>query len=259
MLGDAGGQPVTELSVAVEPLKLVVRAGHLKRGSSDLRDARQRRRSAWVEQPRAAPHERYQEELGLRVQVERQYRAVAVRLSVTARSRSRGRCRGHGCRRPPVPARDGDCNLQPVIEHRARADHRGPCVHKPPSRRITVPLHAWQTYPVPVACHVQSVRLADVGDPCPLRGRRDHPGPPGQSPPSGNRQVHFWAPTEYQLATVGKPEDLARRGTHMRGHRPSLGTGPYGGHPRIRGWRGSIRIRLAPDGETPNTIVGASP
>jgi len=113
MLGDARGQPVMELGVAVEPLKLVVRAGHLECGPGDLRDARQRRRGARVEQPRAAPHERYQEELGLRVQVQRQDRAVAIRLSRSARDRPRS----HGRRRPPVPARDGDRDLQPVIEH----------------------------------------------------------------------------------------------------------------------------------------------
>ena len=90
VLRDAGGQPVAELGVAVEPLEFVVGAGHLKRGPGDLRDARQRRRGARVEQPRAAPHERYQEELGLRVQVERQYRAVAVHLPGAVRGRRHG-------------------------------------------------------------------------------------------------------------------------------------------------------------------------
>jgi len=115
VLGDASGQPVAEFGVAVEPLEFVMRAGRLQRGPGDLRDARQRRRGARVEQPRAAPHQRYQEELGLRVQVKRQHRAVAVRMARTVR----GRSRGHGSRGPPVPARDGDRNLQPVIEHRA--------------------------------------------------------------------------------------------------------------------------------------------
>jgi hypothetical protein len=41
MLGDAGGQPVAELGVAVEPLELVMRAGRLERRSGDLRGARQ--------------------------------------------------------------------------------------------------------------------------------------------------------------------------------------------------------------------------
>jgi hypothetical protein len=42
VLGDACRQPVTELLVGVEPLKLVVRAGDLERGSGDLWGARQR-------------------------------------------------------------------------------------------------------------------------------------------------------------------------------------------------------------------------
>jgi hypothetical protein len=42
VLGDAGGQPVAELGIVLEPLKLTVRAGHLKRGPGDLRGARQR-------------------------------------------------------------------------------------------------------------------------------------------------------------------------------------------------------------------------
>jgi hypothetical protein len=119
VLGDAGGQPVAELGVFVEALDFVVRVGDLKRCPGDLRDAGQRRGGARVEQPRAAPHQRYQEDLGLRVQVQRQHRAVAIRLPRSVRSRSRSRSRGHGRWGPPVPARDGDRNLQPVIEHRA--------------------------------------------------------------------------------------------------------------------------------------------
>ena len=42
VLGDAGGQPVAELRVVLEPLKLMVRSGHLKCGPGDLRGARQR-------------------------------------------------------------------------------------------------------------------------------------------------------------------------------------------------------------------------
>ena len=113
MLGDAGGQPVAELGVFVEPLEFVVRTGDLKRCPGNLRDAGQRRGGARVEQPRAAPHQRYQEDLGLRVQVQRQHRAVAIRLARTVRSRC------HGSWKPPVPAGDGDRNLEPVIEHRA--------------------------------------------------------------------------------------------------------------------------------------------
>jgi hypothetical protein len=42
VLGDAGGKPVAELGVIVEPVKLMVRPGDLKRGPGDLRGARQR-------------------------------------------------------------------------------------------------------------------------------------------------------------------------------------------------------------------------
>ena len=42
VLGDAGGQAVAELGVVLEPLKLMVRAGHLKRCPCDLRSTRQR-------------------------------------------------------------------------------------------------------------------------------------------------------------------------------------------------------------------------
>ncbi len=124
-----------------------------------------------------------------------------------------------------MPAGNRDRDLQPVVEHRARADHRGPCVHEPASRRVTVAFHARQPDPVPVARHVERVRLADVGDPGTLRGRRDHAGPPGQPPPSGDRQVHLRSSPEYQLAAFGEPDDLARRSTHMRGHQASLGSG----------------------------------
>jgi hypothetical protein len=41
VLGHAGGQAVTELGIAVEPLELVVRAGRLERGPGDLRRAGQ--------------------------------------------------------------------------------------------------------------------------------------------------------------------------------------------------------------------------
>ena len=42
VLGDAGGQPVPELGIVVEALKLMVRPGHLERGPGYLRDTRQR-------------------------------------------------------------------------------------------------------------------------------------------------------------------------------------------------------------------------
>jgi hypothetical protein len=114
VLGNAGGQAVTELGVAVEPLELMVRAGRLQGGPGDLRGARQRRRRARVGQPRPAPHQGHQEQLGLRVQVERQHGPVAVRLRLrlAARVRRRGG-------RPPVPAGNRDGYLQPVVEHRA--------------------------------------------------------------------------------------------------------------------------------------------
>lgn len=195
----------------------MVRAGHLKRGPGDLRGARQRRRRARVEQPWPAPHQRHQEKLGLRVEVERQHGAVAVRLRLAARLRRRGR--------PPVPARNGDRDLQPVVQHRARADHCCPCVHEPPPCRVAVALHPRQPDAVPVSRHVERVGLAYVGDPGAFRGRRDHPGPPGQPPSSGNRQVHLRSSPEYQLAAFGEPDDLARWGTHMRGHWASVGSG----------------------------------
>jgi hypothetical protein len=42
VLGDARGKPVAELRFGVEPLKLMVRPGYLKRGPGDLRGTRQR-------------------------------------------------------------------------------------------------------------------------------------------------------------------------------------------------------------------------
>jgi hypothetical protein len=144
-----------------------------------------------------------------------------------------------------VPAGNGDRDLQPVVQHRARADHCCPCVHEPPPRRVAVALHPRQPDTVPVSRHVERVGLAYVGDPGALRGRRDHPGPPGQPLPSRDRQVHLRSSPEYQLAAFGEPDDLARRGTHMRGHRASLGSGTGDGHPRIRGWRGRLVLRLA--------------
>jgi hypothetical protein len=78
VLGHPGREPVAELGVGVEPLELVVRARHLEGGPGDLGGARQRGGGARVEQPRPAPHQRDQEKLGHRVQVERQQRAVGV-------------------------------------------------------------------------------------------------------------------------------------------------------------------------------------
>jgi len=42
VLGDARRQPVAELLIGLEPLKLVMRARHLKSRPGDLRRARQR-------------------------------------------------------------------------------------------------------------------------------------------------------------------------------------------------------------------------
>jgi hypothetical protein len=42
VLGDAGRQPIAEFGIILEPLKLTVRAGHLKCGPGYLRGARQR-------------------------------------------------------------------------------------------------------------------------------------------------------------------------------------------------------------------------
>jgi hypothetical protein len=67
VLGHPGGEPVAELGVGVEPLELVVRARHLEGGPGDLGGARQRGCRARVEQPRPAPHQRDQEQLGHRV------------------------------------------------------------------------------------------------------------------------------------------------------------------------------------------------
>jgi hypothetical protein len=227
VLGDARGQPVAELGIALEPLKLTVRAGHLERGPGDLRGARQRCRGAGIGQPRPAPHQRHQEELGLGIQVQGQHRAVAVLLRL-----ARLVCRSP---RAPVPAWHRHRDLQPVVKHRARADHRRPGVHQPAAGRVPVALHPRQPDPVAIARHVERVGLADVGDPGAIRCRGDDPGPPGQAAPSGDRQVHLRTSPEYQLAAFGEPDDLARRGAHVRGHRISLGPGPRRGHPLIRG------------------------
>jgi hypothetical protein len=156
MLGDPRRQQVAVLGVGVEPVELVMRAGRLERGPGDLRRTRQRRRRARVEQPRPAPHQRDQEQLGHGVQVERQQRALAVRRLVGV---------GGAPGPPPVPARDGHRDLQPVVEHGARADRGRSRVHEPAARRVAVAVHPRQPDPVAVTCDVQSVGAADVGDP----------------------------------------------------------------------------------------------
>ena len=179
VLGHPGGEPVAELLVGVEPLELVVRAGHLERGPGDLGGARQRGRGARVEQPRPAPHQRDQEKLGHRVQVERQQGAVGVgRLGA-----GRGRHRRHRPGRPAVPSRHGDRELQPVVHHGARSNHRRPFVDQPSPGRIPVALRPGQPDPVAVPRHVQGVGAADVGYPGAFGvvlmtpARRDSPRP----------------------------------------------------------------------------------
>jgi hypothetical protein len=234
VLGHAGGKPVAELGVGVEPVKLMMRPGDLERGPGDLRGARQRGRGARVKQPRPAPHQRHQEELGHRVQIERQQRAVAVGRLLADDAHRRGR--------PPVASGDRYRELESVVHHGARADHRRPLVDQPAAGRIPVGFHPRQPDPVAVPSHVERVRPADVGDPGPLRCRPDHPGPPGQPAPSRDRQVHLGAAPEHQMAAFGEPDDLARRGTDMRCHKVSLGRPSRREHPRIRGWRSRARL-----------------
>jgi hypothetical protein len=234
VLGHPGGEPVAELGVGIEPLELVVRARHLEGGPGDLGGARQRGRGARVEQPRPAPHQRDQEKLGHRVQVERQQRAVGVgRLRA-----DRGRHRRHRPGRPPVPSRHGDRELQPVVHHGARPNHRRPFVDQPPPGRIPVALRPRQPDPVAVARHIQGVGAADIGDPGALRRRPDNPGPARQPPPSSDRQVDLGTPPEYQMTAFGEPDDLARRCTHMRGHKITIRPAIRRRHPRIRGCSG---------------------
>jgi len=250
VLGHPGGQPVPELGIGLEPLELVVRASHLERRPGDLRGTRQRGRGALVEQPRAAPHQGDQEQLGLRVEVERQHGAVAVRLRLARLDRARLArlvrlvrvLRGPGAAAPPG---DGDRDLQPVVKHRARADHRGTRVHQPAARGVAVALHPRQPDPVAVARHVQGVGGADVGDPGAVRGRGDQPGPARQAAPSRNRQVDLGPAPEHQLAAWGEPDDLARRCTHVRGHRISVKTGRLTGAPPDPGMARLAAVRLA--------------
>ena len=235
MLGHPGRQPVAELGIGIEPVELMVRTGRLERGPGDLRRARQRGRGARVEQPRAAPHQRHQEELGHRVQVERQQGTVAVGRLLAGDQRRR---------RPAVPSGNRDRELESVIHHGARADHRRPLMDQPAARRIPVGFHPRQPDPVAVAGHVDRVRPADVGDPGAFRSRPDQPRPTGQPAPSGDRQVDLGTAPEYQLAAFGEPDDLARRRADVRCHSISLGPAHQGKHPRIRGWLARARPGL---------------
>jgi hypothetical protein len=247
VLGHPGGEPVPELGVGVESLELVVRAGHLEGGPGDLGGARQRGRGARVEQPRPAPHQRDQEELGHRVQVERQQRAVGV-----GRLRAGG---GHRQRRgrTPVPSRHRDRELQPVIHHGARANHRRPFVDQPSPGRIPVALRPGQPDPVAVARHVQGVRAADIGYPGAFRRCPDKPRPARQPAPSSDRQVDLGTPPEYQMTAFGEPDDLARRGTHMRGHKSTIWPGTPPRAPPDSGMFRARPMRLTPVDEGSGT------
>jgi hypothetical protein len=242
VLGDAGGKPVAKVGAGVEPVKLMVRPGDLERGPGDLRGARQRGHGARVEQPRPAPHQRHQEELGHRVQIERQQRAVTVRRLLADAHRRSG---------PTVASGNRYRELESVVHHGARADHRRPLVDQPAPGRIPVSFHPGQPDPVAVPSHVDRVRPADVGDPGPFGCRPDHPGPPRQPTPSRDRQVDFRAPPEYQMAAFGEPDDLARRGTDVRCHRISVERGARGEHPRIRGWRRRAQLGFTSFREAP--------
>jgi hypothetical protein len=217
VLGDACREPVTELRVGVETFELVVRARRLEGGPGDLRDTRQRGRGARVGQPRPAPHQRHQEQFGLRIEVERKQRTVAVRRRLPGGGPGRGR--------PPVPSGHRHRELQPIVEHGARADHRRSRVDEPPAGWFPLTFHAGQADPVAVAGHIERVGPADVGDPGPFWSCRDDPGPPGKPAPGRNRQVHLRPPPEHELAAFCEPDDLARRGADVCGHRLSLGPG----------------------------------
>jgi hypothetical protein len=249
VLGHAGGKPVAEFGVGVEALELMVRARYLKRGPGDLRGARQRGRRARVKQPRPAPHQRDQEELGHRVQVERQQGAVRV-----GRLRADGGSRHQRPGRPPVPSWHRDRELQPVVHHGARAHHRRPFVDQPATGGIPVALRPGQPDPVAVARHVQGVRSADVGDPGAFRCRPDDSGPAGQPPPSRYRQVYLGTPPEYQMTAFGEPDDLARCGTHMRGHEITIRPATRPQAPPDSGMFRGCAVRLTPVGEAPGAV-----
>jgi serine/threonine protein kinase len=72
------GQPVPEHRIGVEPLQLVAGASGRERVPGDLGHPGQRGDRAGVKRPGAAPHQCDQEELGHRVQVDRQQRRLAV-------------------------------------------------------------------------------------------------------------------------------------------------------------------------------------
>jgi hypothetical protein len=153
VLGDPRRQPVAVFLVGLEPLQFVIGAGHLQGGPGDLRRPRQRRGGARVEQPRPAPHERDQEQLGHRIQVQRQQRALAV---TGQRDRADGNLRLR---------RNEHRQRLPVVQHRPRADQGGAAPDEPTAGRLAVVLQPRQPDPVPVTLDVEGVRVADVGDP----------------------------------------------------------------------------------------------
>ena len=212
VLGHARRQQVAELRVGIEPLKLVVRAGHLQRAPGDLRRARQRRGGAGIDQPRPAPDQGDQEQLGHRVQVEGQDGALAIRLDR---------------RRTVIPvapvglplAGDRDRQRQIVVEHRAGPDQGRAAMQEPAPGRLAVVLQPGQPDPVSLALHVQRVGAADVDDPGARRHRGHDPGPPGQPAPGRDGQVNLRPAAEDDLVSLRDEHRVARGRTHLRAHR----------------------------------------
>jgi len=189
VVGHPCREPVPEFLVRVEPLQFVMRAGRLECGLCDLRDARQRGGGARLGQPRPAPHQRYQEQLGHRIQIQREQRALTVGLRAAVGLRDAVGGRGLGW--PPVPSGNGHGQLEAVVEHGARTDRRGSGVHQPAAGRLPFAFGAGQPDPVAVARDVERVRPAHIRDPRALRGRGDDPGPAGQARAGRDRQVHI--------------------------------------------------------------------
>jgi hypothetical protein len=148
-----------------------------------------------------------------------------------------------------VPSRHRDRELQPVVHHGTRPNHRRPFVDQPSPGRFPVALRPGQPDPVAVARHVQSVRAADIGYPGAFRRRPDDPGPARQPPPSSDRQVDLGTPPEYQMTAFGEPDDLARRCTHMRGHEITIRPNDPFHAPPDPGVSGAPAIWLTPVSE----------